>query len=108
MSNPRLAAMDASIHAACLRAGLADVGRYFPPASPEGIDCRVYVDLDIELVGGVRQFVSGRVEVAYVLEDLGDTKPVKGGSVTVGTKRYVNAEPLHDDGSQSRWLVRRG
>lgn len=108
MPNPRLAAMDATIHAACLRAGIADTGMYFSPGADTGIPVRVYVDLDVQLVGSLRQYVAGRVEIAYILEDLGDVKLAKNGSVTIGTKRYINGEPIRDDGSQSRWLVRRG
>ena len=108
MPNPRFAAMDASIHRACLRAGMADTGLYFPPGSDVGIPVRVFVDMDIQIVGGLRQYSAGRVEVSYIKEDLGDVKPAKNGRVTVGTKSYVNGEAISDDGSQSRWLVRRG
>ncbi|WP_101927001.1 MULTISPECIES: hypothetical protein [Luteimonas] len=103
-----LAEIDFELHAAFVDAGLADLGVYWPPNSPpEAVpfDAHVYVDRDIQTLGDVRQAVAGRVEVAYVLSPL--FKPEQGGVLVVDGDRYENAAAISDDGSLSRWMVRR-
>jgi len=102
-----LAELDAELHAAFVDAGLADRGQYWPPNAASdalAIDVDVYVDRDIQTLGDVRQAVSNRVEVAYVLSPL--FKPVQGGLLVVDGDRYENAAAISDDGSISRWVVR--
>lgn len=102
-----LAEMDADLHAAFADAGLADRGLYWPPSpAPDTlpVEVDVYVDRDIQTLGDVRQAVSNRVEVAYVLSPL--FKPVQGGVLVVDGDRYENAAAISDDGSISRWVVR--
>lgn len=103
-----LAQMDADLHAAFADAGLADRGLYWPPdadADFAPFDADVYVDRDIQTLGDVRQAVSGRVEVGYVVSPL--FKPEQGGRLLVDGDRYENATVISDDGSISRWVVRR-
>lgn len=102
-----LADMDADLHAAFADAGLADRGLYLPAnAAPDALPIvvDVYVDRDIQTLGDVRQAMSGRVEVAYVLSPL--FKPAQGGVLVVDGDRYENAAAISDDGSISRWVVR--
>lgn len=103
-----LAEMDSELHAAFAGVGMADAALYLPPqAAPdeEPVACRVYVDRDIATVGDIRQAVSGRIEIAYVLTD--GFVPEQQGSVLVDGDRYENTRPVSDDGSLSRWMVRR-
>ncbi len=118
-----LAAMDADLHVAFAGAGLADVGLYTPPASPaepppEGspepppalppelpLLAYVYVDRDQLTAGDLRQVTAGRVEVSYVLYE--GFRPQQHGVLEVDGDRYENASLISDDGSLSRWLVRR-
>ena len=103
-----LADMDSDLHAAFADGGMADNGLYFrPQAAPDDVpvECRVYVDRDIATVGEIRQTVTGRIEIAYVLTD--GFVPEQQGSVLVDGDRYENTRPVSDDGSLSRWMVRR-
>lgn len=103
-----LAEMDAHLHAAFAGAGMADSGLYWSPnAAPDAmpVPVDVYVDRDIQTLGDVRQTVAGRVEVAYVLSAL--YRPEQGGVLVVDGDRYENASAISDDGSISRWMVRR-
>jgi len=103
-----LAALDDDLHAAFADAGLADMGLYAAPnAAPDAppLDVRVYVDRDTQTLGDVRQVQAGRVEVAYVLQP--GFRPAQNGVLLVDGDRYENANPISDDGSVSRWLVRR-
>lgn len=114
-----LAAMDASLHAGFAAAGMADAGLYTPPGlqppAEEGgagvpypaEPCQVYVDRDTQTLGDTRQFKAGRVEVAYVLGSLA-TPPRKLGKLAVDGDEYLNDDELSNDGSVSRWVVRRG
>lgn len=100
-----LAGLDASLHASFAAAGMADAGAYTTPDGGAAVPCQVYVDRDCEMIGGLKQFVAGRVEIAYVCR--AGFRPVQKGRVLVDGDTYINAEPLSDDGSVSRWLVRR-
>ena len=103
-----LADMDTELHEAFADAGLADAGLYTAPnAAPDSppTEVRVYVDRDTQTLGDVRQVQAGRVEVAYVLQP--GFRPAQNGVLVVDGDRYENANPISDDGSVSRWLVRR-
>ncbi len=103
-----LAGLDAALHASFAAAGMADAGVYFEPDAAQDADgapCRVYVDRDLQTVGELRQFKVGRVEVTYVLPDV---TPKQRGRVVVDGDSYFNEDRISDDGSLSRWLVRRG
>ena len=103
-----LAEMDSDLHAAFADGGMADNGLYLrPQAAPDEapVECRIYVDRDIATVGGIRQAVTGRVEIAYLLSP--GFAPEQSGSVLVDGDRYENTRPVSDDGSLSRWMVRR-
>lgn len=102
-----LADMDSSLHAAFAAGGLADIGLYSAPDADPGTpptSCRVYVDRDIQTQGDTQQFKAGRVEVAFVLADV---LPRKGGRITVDGDAYITMDKVTDDGSLSRWVVRR-
>ena len=103
-----LADMDSDLHAAFSDVGMADDGLYLrPQAAPDELPvaCRMYVDRDIATVGDIRQAVSGRIEIAYVL--VPGFAPEQGGIAIVDGDRYENLRPVSDDGSLSRWMVRR-
>lgn len=103
-----LAGFDAAAHAAFAAGGLADSGEYLPPGASTGTaatSCRVMVDRDVETIGEMQQRKAGRVEVSYLLADV---TPEQGGKLLVDGDTYINADKISDDGSLSRWLVRRG
>jgi len=100
-----LAEMDAGLHASFAAAGMADTGEYTPPGANGAMPCHVYVDRNIETIGGLQQFQAGRVEIAYVRSE--GFNPVQKGQVLVDGERYINSKLISDDGSLSRWLVAR-
>ena len=98
--------MDATIHSALAIAGMVSTATVKSEKTgivTEGV--RVYVDRDVETIGDLQQFVSGRVEVVYLRADV---DPDQGDRVEMAGEAFVNAKKLSDDGSRSRWLVRRG
>nr|WP_278253400.1 hypothetical protein [Stenotrophomonas maltophilia] len=105
--------MDASLHAAFALAGMASTGTHIAKktgAVTQGV--RIYIDRDVETIGELRQFVSGRVEIAYLRSDVepdqGDRLEVGAAGEGLGVEVFVNSKKLSDDGSRSRWLVNRG
>ncbi|WP_312321005.1 hypothetical protein [Stenotrophomonas sp.] len=101
-----LADLDATLHAGLAVAGMADTGQYTPPGGGASVLCQVYVDRDVETIGGLRQFVANRVEIAYVRH--AGFAPAKDGTVIVDGATFTNAKIVSDDGSLSRWMVRSG
>ncbi|MBA0283855.1 MULTISPECIES: hypothetical protein [Stenotrophomonas] len=98
--------MDATIHASLALAGMASTAKVTALKTgvvTEGV--RVYIDRDVETIGDLRQFVSGRIEIAFLRADV---EPEQGDLVEVGGEVFVNSKRLSDDGSRSLWLVRRG
>ena len=83
---------------------MADIAEYTPPAGGLTIPCSVYVSRDIETVGDLRRFKQGNVEVDYVI---GSVKPEAKGRLLVDGELYANASEISNDGSVSRWQVRR-
>lgn len=112
-----LAEFDADLHWAFAGAGMADNGVYTPPAPlppvdpdappPAAMPCSVYVDRDMQTLGETLQFKAGRVEVAYLVAAMAEP-PRKGGRLLVDGDTYINDDEISNDGSLSRWLVRRG
>jgi len=98
-----LSQMDAGLHASFAAAGMADLATYTQPEGGPALPCQVYVDRDSEMIGGLRQFVAGRVEVVYVRT--ADFRPASKGRVLVDGELYSNSKLISDDGSLSRWLV---
>lgn len=97
--------MDATIHRALAIAGMvstATVTSAKSGAVTEGV--RIYIDRDVETIGDLQQFVAGRIEIAYLRADV---EPEQGDRVEVDGEAFVNVKKLSDDGSRSRWLVRR-
>lgn len=98
--------MDATIHGALAIAGMVSTATVTSEKS--GIvsaGVRIYIDRDVETIGDLQQFVAGRVEIAYLRADV---EPEQGDRVEVNGEVFVNVKKLSDDGSRSRWLVRRG
>ncbi|MCU1041301.1 hypothetical protein [Stenotrophomonas maltophilia] len=105
--------LDASLHAAFAVAGMASIGTH--TAKKDGAvtaNVRVYIDRDVETIGELRQFVAGRVEIAYLRADVepeqGDRLEVGVAGNGLGVEVFFNSKKLSDDGSRSRWLVNRG
>jgi len=97
--------MDATIHRALAIAGMvstATVTSAKSDAVTEGV--RIYINRDVETIGDLQQFVAGRIEIAYLRADV---EPEQGDCVEVDGEAFVNLKKLSDDGSRSRWLVRR-
>ncbi len=101
--------LDADLHAAFADAGLCDLGDYTPfvdgvaGALLPGV--RVYVDRDVQQLGEFGQIVAPRTQVAYLLSDVA---PTKGGRIVVDGEAWINTDNVGNDGSLSRWVVRRG
>lgn len=98
--------MDATIHGALAIAGMVSTATVTSEKSgvvTAGV--RIYIDRDVETIGDLQQFVAGRVEIAYLRADV---EPEQGDRVEVDGEVFVNVKKLSDDGSRSRWLVRRG
>lgn len=98
--------MDADLHAAFADAGLADTVAYTPnPAGPVVEGVQVYIDRAHQQIGEFGQIVAPRTEVGYVLATV---TPTKGGSFTIDGETWINVDNIGNDGSLSRWVVRRG
>lgn len=98
--------MDSDLHSAFADAGLADVVSYTPnPAGPVVEGAQVYIDRAQQQIGEFGQIVAPRTEVAYVLATV---TPTKGGSFTIHGETWINVDNIDNDGSLSRWIVRRG
>ena len=101
--------MDADLHAAFADAGLCDVGDYTPIV--DGVaggvlaGVRVYVERDVQQIGEFGQIIAPRTQIAYLLADV---TPTKGGRIVVDGQAWINTDNVGDDGSLSRWIVRRG
>lgn len=100
-----LQALDTALHAAFEAAGLASAGFYTAPGADAAVPASVYVDKNIETIGDLRQFKADRVEVLYVNWSIA---PAQGGKLEVEDETYINGKELSNDGSSSRWVVRRG
>lgn len=110
-----IAAFDLEMHAAMGDAGLADAGAWVPPppkplpndyTPPEAVPVRCFVDRALQRYGQAGQVVDRADEVAVLLADL--AAPLKGGTLTVAGVTYTLDRETDNDGSISRWTVRRG
>jgi hypothetical protein len=105
--------MDADLHAALLDAGLADVGFYTAPgANVATPGVRIYIDRGVQPVGEFGQAVERRDEMSILLAD---ASPDPKGRVFVESapgsgvgEVWTLVKNVYDDGSVSRWVVRRG
>lgn len=102
-----LAAMDASLHAAFAGAGLADAGLYTPHGADAAVDCSVYIDRNVQPVGEFGQMTAPRTEVVYVLGSM-PVPPAEHGRLVADGDTLINVHEIENDGSLSRWVVRRG
>jgi len=104
-----LADLDAGLHASFAAAGMADVAQYTPSSGEAAVPCQVYVTRDVETIGDLRQFKAHSVEVDYVLGSLvsAGITPAQKGRLAVDGDLYENATEISNDGSMSRWKVRR-
>lgn len=107
-----LASIDVQVHEQMLAAGHANVGDYTPPGGGASVQVRVYLDLGVKVVGEFGQIVRRRDELQVLAVDGVEFK--EKGTVAVenadrtGAVAYVLTDKLDDDGSMSRWAVRRG
>lgn len=102
-----LDAFDKNAHASFAAAGLADTGAYTAPGTPapSPVTVRVLVDRAAQQIGEFGTVSAGRVEVRYLLADVA---PEANGKLLVDGDTYINMSEIDNDGSMSRWLVRRG
>lgn len=100
--------LDADLHAAFLDSGLADFAHYSAPGANVDVDCPVYIDRAVRILGEFGQVVGHRDEVTILRR--ADLEPQKGGKVYVPAEAltYTLTDKIEDDGSASRWAVRRG
>lgn len=97
--------MDATIHGALAIAGMVSTATV--KSEKTGVvtaGVRIYIDRDVETIGDLQQFVAGRIEIAYLRADV---EPEQGDRVEFDGEAFANVKKLSDDGSRSRWLVRR-
>lgn len=97
--------MDATLHAAFVDAGLADMGQYVPKAGGDPIDVRVYVDEAQQAMGEFGQSVGFRTVVGILLEDV---VPEQFATVTIDGTAYKLEARDRVDQSISWWAVSRG
>jgi hypothetical protein len=106
MANAALQSIDATIHAAMLGAGLADLGTYLAPGgnpSTDTIACRVFVDRNTQELGDFGQLVGSRDVVGLFKADV--QSPLQGASVTIGSETLKLKSLLDQDESKQRWVV---
>lgn len=105
-----LNALDAELHAALQDAGLADQGHYTAPTANFDVPVRIYLDRDARRLGELGQVLGRHVVMGLLLADV---TPTVGGRVYVPADEaiYQLVKPADDgvldDGSMSRWVVRR-
>jgi hypothetical protein len=102
-----LAAFDAQAHAAFAAAGLADGGQYTAPGGGAAVPVRVMVDRTAQQLGDFGTVNAPMVTVAYLLADLAPGVPDVRGRVVVDGDTFLNVREIDNDGSLSRWEVRR-
>lgn len=102
-----MAQFDAHAHSAFADAGLADTGTYTAPTAGATAvtGVRAFVDRATQQIGEFGSVNAGRTEVRYVLADV---TPEVGGKFVVDGDTYINVGEIDNDGSLSRWTVRRG
>lgn len=94
MSNSAITSMDAKIHAALKRAGLADGGTTIGDGAilrrknGTEVPCRVFVNFNSQRVGGEVGVFIVPVEVVVLRADIGDALPAKGDAFVVGDVLY--------------------
>lgn len=105
-----LQALDATMAAAFVEAGIGDVAEYFAPDGSAAVPCRVLVDDEAALFGGddgVAPVAGHRTMVTLFLAEV--PVPRRGAQVVVaGDATYRLNELELRDQSRERWVVTRG
>lgn len=98
--------MDADLHAAFADAGLADSGHYTAPGANFDSPVSIYIDRAAQVMGEFGQIIGRRIEIGIVH---GAIAPAAKGRIFVPDEpaHYELGEKITDDGSLSRWVVRR-
>ena len=102
-----LYALDADLHAALADAGLGNTGHYTAPGANFDVPVRGYLDRNVQVLGEFGQVVARRDELSILLEDV--PEPAGKGRVYLPGEAttYSLVEEIGNDGSLSRWAVRR-
>ena len=102
-----LHALDADLHAALADAGLGNTGHYTAPGANFAVPVRGYLDRNVQVLGEFGQVVARRDELSLLLEDVPD--PAGKGRVYLPDEgiTYMLTDEISNDGSLSRWAVRR-
>ena len=100
---------DAQMHAAFEQAGLSDAGQYFAPGSAEGVPCDAFLDRDVQVLGQFSEVLARRDEMGLLIAGV---QPAARGRVLItmeggAIETWHLVDPISDDGSLSRWAVRR-
>jgi hypothetical protein len=98
--------LDAAIHSAFARAGLAVVGTYLPPGGDPSVDtlvCRVYVDRGVQQLGNYAEVVGAKDVVTLLLEDV--AAPVEKATVVFDGETVRLKTMESSDDSRQRWVV---
>lgn len=102
-----LHALDADLHAALADAGLGNTGHYTAPGANFDVPVRCYLDRNVQVLGEFGQVVARRDELSILLEDV--PAPAGKGRVYLPDEAttYMLTDEINNDGSLSRWAVRR-
>lgn len=99
-----LRALDASLHTAFARAGIAETGTYTPPAGSP-VACRGYRDdVTLDQVGDLRPVVGTRIVATLLRDDV--ATPVKGATWLVDGVTLTLESKVAEDQGVSRWICR--
>ncbi len=99
-------ALDADLHAALAEAGLGNTGHYTAPGANFDQPVRCYLYRAVQVLGEFGQVIGRRDEIAILSEDVAAVGkgrvllPDESVTVELGDK-------VSDDGSMTRWVVRR-
>jgi hypothetical protein len=104
--------IDADIHAALEGSGLAGVGFYTAPEANFDVRVRLFLDRNVQVLGEFGQVLGHRDEMRLMLADV--PEPKGEGRVLVEAtpgsgvgETWQLVKKISDDGSLSRWSVRR-
>lgn len=100
-----LAAFDAGIFAGLMAAGLGERVGYLAPDGAGAIEVDALIDRGVQRIGEYGQVLGHQDEASFRRAEV---EPVAGAILTCGADTWALVECLADDGSLSRWSLRRG
>lgn len=109
MTNSTIPEMDALMHGIFVDAGLAEAAAtalYQAPGETTQIECRVYVDRNLQTIGDFGPSSGPRTLIGILLADV--PAPAQGALITIGSEVFsLESQESRDEGI-SRWVVGNG